>query len=140
LVDIAAKLDPVYQKAEKVVERRTTPEEEELYTKLVAERDGILKEALDLWLASHQVPKGKAAQSKLNNAVIIAHQIYLTKPWVFADLFHLVNDDLAAFVREMKTVAELTAKEKLDPYDAVVRHTEELRARQSVTSPAAGQS
>lgn len=131
LVDTAAKLDTVYRRAEKVVERRSTPEEEELYKQLVAERDGILKEALDQWLASHQVPKGKSAQSKLNNAVIIAHQIYLTKPWVFADLFHQVNDDLTAFIREMKVVAEMTAKDKLDPYDAVVRHTEELRAHQS---------
>ena len=67
----------------------------------------------------------------MNNAVIVAHQIYLTEPWLFEDLFVLCEGKLPLFIERIKELPGRIAKKGAQPYGALRDMISELRSESS---------
>jgi predicted aminopeptidase len=126
-------LQPIYQQADEKLLESEGSSDKEKFSRLVQARDQVLARAVERWTEQHPAAGPRKNSPKLNNATIIAHQIYLTQPWVFVDLFEQCGSSVSAFVDQMKVIAERLEKEKGDPYAAVCKRTAELQEAAKTT-------
>ena len=132
-----ADLEPVYHEAADSMKAADEDGKKELYAKYVGRRDEVLKTAVNKWTADHPTPEaGKKSRAMLNNAVIIAHQIYLTKPWIFEELLDKSDFKLSSFIERMKFIQKQLSAKKTDPYQAVLAYLADLKSEKAL--PTAG--
>lgn len=106
-------LDELYQNLELLYDKRKELSKEEL----LKQREALFLEAKSRWEAIADTLKTnryKKLGALLNNAVIIAHRIYLTKPWEIMALYTACNQDLPLFIREIKQLKEQVEKSDED--------------------------
>jgi len=89
---------------------------------VLEQREKMFREFGKVWNDNiSKLHSGRYAQvaSIFNNAVIIAHRIYLEKPWEFVELYKSCDSSLERFIEVMKEVAEEVNKSGEDPYEAL---------------------
>ena len=81
------------------------------------------------WDAAHPgIGRYRGIIEGMNNAVIMAHQVYLTEPWLFEELYSLSEQKLPIFIERIKQLPERMEKKGDQPYDALRAMIGELRA------------
>ena len=65
--------------------------------------------------------------SSLNNASIIAQQIYFDRPWIIADLFEACGNSFACLIEQLKAIERQCKQKGQDPFELAIKHTKELR-------------
>ena len=127
LEETVKELEPLYASVASAPPAPGDPQ----FAQLVVKRDAIFQSASERWRMKHGDTSRR--KSALNNATIIAYQIYLTRPWLFQELYEVSGSSLPAFVKEMKVVEERVKKTKKDPYDVLGEYISE-RKNQSTLS------
>ncbi|MBP9837206.1 MAG: aminopeptidase [Proteobacteria bacterium] len=85
---------------------------------LKSKKDKIIKARVSQWLEKHGKGNDTKKQSiSLNNATIMAQQIYLTKPWIFQELYDLNGSSLKSFIELCKKLADKINRENKPPYE-----------------------
>ena len=98
--------------------------EDPAFAEIVKRRDEVLSRALETWVAEHEPnsPRG----SKLNNAVILSHQAYLDRLWLFDEAYSYC-DSFPAFLEAMQRVEKRAKSEKSDPYKELETEIAEMK-------------
>ena len=96
---------------------------------IVAKRKELLVRRKAAWDAAHPgIGRYRGIIEGMNNAVIMAHQVYLTEPWLFEELYSLSEQKLPIFIERIKQLPERMEKKGDQPYDALRAMIGELRA------------
>ncbi len=128
LDETVASLQPIY-----IPDTEPLPEvADPRYKDIVGKREEILQAAIERWQKSRGVAPAKK-RAVLNNAVIIAYQIYLKQPQLFQDLYDARGGSLPVFIEEMKKLADELKKSKEDPYVALARRITEIRSEKTAS-------
>jgi len=86
---------------------------EPAFEEIVKRRDAVLDRALEVWIQAHE--PGSRRNSKLNNAVILSHQAYLDRLWLFDEAYSYC-DSLPLFIEAMQRVEKRAKEGNTDPY------------------------
>ncbi len=97
-------------------------------SEIVAKRKELLVRRKAAWDAAHPgIGRYRGVIAGMNNAVIAAHQVYLTEPWLFEDLYALCDEKLPIFIEHIKKLPERIEEKGEQPYDALRGMISELR-------------
>lgn len=102
----------------------------EALARILEERKNLFAQAVSEWKEQHpelRTKRYKQIPEKLNNAVILAHEVYLDRPWVFVELYEACGNSLEKFVEEILALSKEAIKEEKDPFEQVVERTAQLR-------------
>lgn len=106
--------------------------------RVLTERDRIFAEAVYRFFPPAEEPAAgtkRKVPPKMNNALVMAQQIYLTRPRLFERLFECHAGNLMRFIAVAKATEELVEKEDLDPYDAITRELQRCEPEKKGLAP-----
>ena len=101
-------------------------------SEIVEKRKELLARRKAAWDAAHQESgRYRGIIEGMNNAVIMAHQVYLTEPWLFEELYSLSEEKLPIFLERIKQLPARMEKKGGQPYEELRAMISELRAMSS---------
>ncbi len=111
---------------------------------ILSKREEIFKAALEKWEKTKPSLKTQLyvdVAAKLNNAVILADQTYLSSPWVFQEFYETTGSSLPEFVKQIEEIVHDAEKRGEDPLDIVRERLKENKVQTEAAStnlPAGG--
>lgn len=134
LKQVRTQLDVVYKDSSELADLEDDEERERIEAEIVARRELVFSEARSRWVSVRELFRSEGYRKKnleINNAMIIANQVYLTKLEVFEKLFKSCGEELPKFVAKIKEFAAALSSAD-NPFDAVAREncTESIPSEQ----------
>lgn len=128
LKSVKGRLEPIYAASERM-ECAEDEESARIERDILAQREMVFSDARLEWQRLREQFHSAAFRRReleINNAMILANEVYLDRLELFERLYLARGSSLAAFVETMKTIAEVLDGEEIDPYDALIEKVNEL--------------
>ena len=129
LEDLVSELQALYSASDQSQDSNKSSE-------LLKKREEVYKKAKLRWQSFRTKLKTSRYDKlvdELNNAVILAHRVYLNKPWLFEKLYEAEGSSLPQFVKRIKSIHREAKEKKKDPYDQLKSYLEKHGKRQIVS-------
>lgn len=130
LAETSENLRAFYSSLNKKTQEKDQDANQESSEKILEKREELFESARVRWsekLSELKTDRFIHTPQKLNNAVILAQEVYLNRPWLFVDLYDASAGSLENFIDEIRIVEKNIKREGGNPFEAITERITKLR-------------